>query len=390
MNRVVIRTFILLCALFVIFDIAELVVRYEKPQIPFSKAMSLSHTYFASDSHQPFTLQKNYHGQMANEYNDYNVPITTNSQGYRGKEFSSAKPNTVKRILILGDSQTFGVGMTDDHTYPAILEKQLTNRYKNIEVINAGYTDGFSPDSYYVYVKNKGLSLSPDAIVLGLFVWNDITDLSETVWDKIDTNGLPEKISSCCRMVDNGMLRNKHIAFEYRYPVLRESHVFILLIRTLRQQFHLFQAPIDLVAKREYFQGCILQESCIWQFRDEEAKTYQVIHAIKSLADLHGIPFSVVLFPVDIQLYPYPTALENYGTMFWTPSAENPEFIQKRIGENITAMNIPFIDLYPIFDHARDRGYPFFLYDAHLNVLGNQIAAESIEEFLTSQLDFLR
>jgi hypothetical protein len=36
--------------------------------------------------------------------------------------------------------------------------------------VNAGYTDGHSPDDYYLYLKNYGLDLNPDFIVLSFFI----------------------------------------------------------------------------------------------------------------------------------------------------------------------------------------------------------------------------
>lgn len=67
----------------------------------------------------------------------YNI----NSFGFRGKEFSREKEKGVYRIIAIGDSCTFGVGVSsDEYTYPVLLEKKLNRRLKDkkIEVINAG------------------------------------------------------------------------------------------------------------------------------------------------------------------------------------------------------------------------------------------------------------
>ena len=47
-------------------------------------------------------------------------------------------PANPKRILILGDSLTEGIGLDEARTYPRILEKKLKDRNHNIEVINGG------------------------------------------------------------------------------------------------------------------------------------------------------------------------------------------------------------------------------------------------------------
>lgn len=380
MNKLFFRILILIGSLIILFDISEIIVRIIKPQITYSKAMEFSGSYLSSDPLLPFSLRKNYQGVMQGMYGEYSAPIRTNSLGYRGPEFPEKKPPGTTRILILGDSMTFGIGVSDNETYPSKTETILQRTHPNVEIINAGYADGFSPDSYYVYLKNRGLALDPDAIVVEFFVWNDITDLSETVWPVTDAGGLPEKVTSCCRIVDNGILRNKSIPLKYRYPLFRESHLFILLTSQVKP-------PAELVPKRDLLQGCILSVGCIYRFATEEQRTYSVIHAMKQLADSRGIPFSVVLFPVDMQLYP--DAATKYGFLVAHPDPNDPEFIQKRIEEKLVSFGVPYLDLYPVFDSSRDRGYPFFKSDGHLNVGGNQIAAEAISAFLTDRLGFL-
>jgi len=51
--------------------------------------------------------------------------LSINSHGFRGKEFSIAKPDDVIRVLTLGASSTFGFFNKDDETYPYLLEQRL-------------------------------------------------------------------------------------------------------------------------------------------------------------------------------------------------------------------------------------------------------------------------
>ena len=57
--------------------------------------------------------------------------VSTNSQGFRSPEIQANKSGL--RILCLGDSVTFGWGVEEEESYPALLAKSL-----NAEVINAG------------------------------------------------------------------------------------------------------------------------------------------------------------------------------------------------------------------------------------------------------------
>ncbi len=52
-------------------------------------------------------------------------PVHINSHGTRGREFQTEKPTNSFRILSLGDSRTFGWGLSEGETYSGILESLL-------------------------------------------------------------------------------------------------------------------------------------------------------------------------------------------------------------------------------------------------------------------------
>jgi lysophospholipase L1-like esterase len=61
-----------------------------------------------------------------------------NPEGYRGPAVSDVRDPSVLRILSLGDSTTYGVGVESDQTYSAFLEGMLNDQSCRAEVINAG------------------------------------------------------------------------------------------------------------------------------------------------------------------------------------------------------------------------------------------------------------
>ena len=72
--------------------------------------------------------------------NQQSQSITINSQGFRGDEFFSNKPDSVYRIFMIGGSTIFGYGATSDQTtIPGYVQQFFENNYENItiEVINA-------------------------------------------------------------------------------------------------------------------------------------------------------------------------------------------------------------------------------------------------------------
>ncbi|MBI4663797.1 MAG: SGNH/GDSL hydrolase family protein [Verrucomicrobia bacterium] len=96
-------------------------------------------------------------------------PVRVNSQGTRGPEFAAAKPTDTVRILSLGDSRTFGWGLSEKECYSEVLGRLLqekAGRLPKIEVINAG-VNGWSYSQMHVYFREVALRYHPDLVILG-------------------------------------------------------------------------------------------------------------------------------------------------------------------------------------------------------------------------------
>ncbi len=99
----------------------------------------------------------------------------SNSFGFRGKEFPREKKEGVYRIIAIGDSCTFGVGVSsDEHAYPALLEKKLNETIKNrrFEVINAGIPGYLCLQSLISFLTEL-VDYNPDMIIVSTG-WNDL------------------------------------------------------------------------------------------------------------------------------------------------------------------------------------------------------------------------
>ena len=105
---------------------AEYLTRKFAPQTIYNFAKNRSFAIFQEDNNIPFTLQpnvKNY--RFTSNMVEFSNLVSTNSYGFRGKEISQEKPRDVYRILLLGDSMTFGWGVEDDQTFSYIAEEKL-------------------------------------------------------------------------------------------------------------------------------------------------------------------------------------------------------------------------------------------------------------------------
>ncbi len=105
-------------------------------------------------------------------WNDNNVP--NNSKGYRDREYSFEKPANIFRILVLGDSQTFGQGLKSiNDTWHKKLEYLINLGFKSprFEIISlAG--KGWNTDTQLFELFRKGFKYNPDLILIG-FNLND-------------------------------------------------------------------------------------------------------------------------------------------------------------------------------------------------------------------------
>lgn len=91
------------------------------------------------------------------------VVWSSNSWGFRGKEFSVEKPRDTIRIIALGASTTEG-STADDETYPHFLEQILKSKGYNVEVINAGH-HGQNIDDLLAIYKEGVLTINPDIVI---------------------------------------------------------------------------------------------------------------------------------------------------------------------------------------------------------------------------------
>ena len=90
----------------------------------------------------------------------------TNSKGLRGsREFSYERPDGMRRILLLGDSFTYGYGVGDEEVYAARLAALLPDW----EILNLG-VNGYGTDQQYLYWLEEGRRYAPQVVLLGYYV----------------------------------------------------------------------------------------------------------------------------------------------------------------------------------------------------------------------------
>jgi hypothetical protein len=121
--------------------------------------------FFLTDAVRGQRLAANYTGWFAG------VPVHINRLELRDpREYDLAKRPHTFRILMLGDSVTFGHGSVSEHSYPYLLEQRLEAWRSDVdwEVWNAA-VPGYNTSQELAQLLEVGPRFQPDLVVVGFF-----------------------------------------------------------------------------------------------------------------------------------------------------------------------------------------------------------------------------
>ncbi|HSR49656.1 MAG TPA: hypothetical protein VLV83_02440 [Acidobacteriota bacterium] len=149
-----------------LFTAAELALRWAAQD---DSAESRDHVMMTE--RLPITFKPGFQGTI------WGKTFRTNHYGFRGEEdFPADKPADELRVLSLGDSIGFGLGIPARDHYTKVAQRRLQPRSrKRLRIINAG-GQGYSPSSYAVSLQTQGMDLKPDVVVIEIELCNDVTD----------------------------------------------------------------------------------------------------------------------------------------------------------------------------------------------------------------------
>jgi hypothetical protein len=90
--------------------------------------------------------------------------VHSNGAGMRGRREYALEPGAALRVVVLGDSFTFGQCVGDDETFAARLEQRIAPG----EVLNLA-VHGYGHDQMLLRLRRDGLPYHPDVVLLGFF-----------------------------------------------------------------------------------------------------------------------------------------------------------------------------------------------------------------------------
>ncbi|RMD99393.1 MAG: SGNH/GDSL hydrolase family protein [Deltaproteobacteria bacterium] len=269
--------------------------------------------------------------------------------GIRGESPEVPKPAETFRILVLGDSVTFGFGVAQEDTYPRRLEQALQARFpdRRVEVINAG-VGGYSIYNETGWMEEYGMSLAPDAVLVG-FCMNDVDDpYFHFSHHTLETLGAlpPAAIPDPARM---------------RPPTLWSRLYLPRLTIVL----------LDLL-RGEGGEGHRLYEEAVQALSDPASPQWVWLRErygeLSARLDRAGIPFGVLLFPLAYQIAPQNLHPEPFGLL----------------SSYFREEGIPALDLRSAFRGGKSS--EFFLDVTHLSETGHARSAQAVASWMIREL----
>ncbi len=265
------------------------------------------------------------------------------SGGYRDDEHARAKPPGVRRVLSLGDSFAWGVGVEFEDTYPRRIERSLNRRGEAWEVINLALR-GMNTVMEAAQLRDTGLAYDPDVVVVG-YVLNDA---EEAVAAAARQAGYAEEMQK--RKAEK---RRRQVEGE---PLLERSTLY----RWVRQRLLATGANRRSIA--DYLR----------MYADEAPGWMATQKALRDMGELcraRGIPLVVLIFPK--------LALPSVGMSLDDryPFAA----IQAEVARAAAAAGAEVVDLLPVY-----RGLRWELLvadgvdDEHPNEIAHRIAAGAL------------
>jgi lysophospholipase L1-like esterase len=292
------------------------------------------------------TYREPWYERLIGEQLNTGIRYRLNSAKLRDDEISDPKPAGERRLLILGDSFTFGEGVPDDDAiFPNLLEHRLDDDARahgigTVDVLNGGIPGSLTSDWIALWDRVSE-RYRPDALLVVFFLR-----------DGTRTASIPEFFG---KIRDEILNRNHHSVMythSYLYRVLRDRmdrrSVGDRYTRTFLDSY--FGSEADTAEWR-------LAQRNLLRLRDRARE--------------RSLPMGLVVFPILVELGP------NYPF----------QAICREIAEFARSNGIPVHDLLPAFLGQDGPALWVSAFNQHPNARGHRIAADAMYPFVRGLLE---
>jgi lysophospholipase L1-like esterase len=326
---------------------------------------------------------------------EFKVNVKINSQGLRNRETPFAKPEGVTRILVLGDSMTEGIQVSEEQTFCSVLESMLNKATeRKYEVINTGVAH-FGTANELLYYQNEGYKYQADLVILAFLTTNDITD---NVYEfRGNKPYFVLNANEQLELHDFPASADTSLWNQFKLWLGQNSQLYNFVSRTIHSQFPSIVRSLQSLGIARNDPGSpanaaddIDVDFLVYADRDDPmwdkawALTRKLIVQLKIESEKHNAQFFVVVFSPqfvhvrEVHWQEYMDAIPAMKDLKW--DIDKPD---RLIAQILQAEQIPYIQTIPYFQFAaKQNDTPlYFPADGHLTAAGHELAAQLILDY---------
>lgn len=288
-----------------------------------------------SNENLPYLMESNQLLKSA-----YKKTIFINKYGYRDS-LSKQYFKDAYRIMVLGDSSTFGWGLNFEETYPHFLKNELMKKNKkNIEVFNLGHP-GFNLIDYYKLCLEAQKKIKFNLIVIGI----NSNDYQTLKLDLFIQDGIAREYNS--------------IWYKIRIPStilikLRDSSLYLTIRNAYKNIKQIFKSNSELNYKIDPKAT-----------NESKKKIFSILSEFGNIASENKIPIYMVYWPVAIEMK--------------NKSHKYPEFLDLLKDASKRYNNVFFYDIFNDFVNSKQEIYNKFDL-VHPSKYGHSLIAKKLAE----------
>lgn len=273
-------------------------------------------------------------------------PVVTNVFGFRDdRDWVVPRPAGVLRVMVLGDSLTFGNAEAFENIYSKVLERRLNRTLGSIEVVNVS-AGGWNTGNEVAFFLQEGRQYDPSILVLGFYPNDWVSP------PRPDASATPVELSPDAR-VEGRPPWLRWLPYSAIYFLKRSATVMYLRDRLAVAT----SSGPDFVSK-------LLLNKVDLNKNPAVAYTLSELLRLKQACDERGIPVVIASIPPV--------------NLFWLP--KRPVGYVEHLRRFSEVYGISFVDLAKEFWEAGDwRRLYMYPWDNHLSVEGHRLVAAQLE-----------
>ena len=288
---------------------------------------------------------------------EFTAHYVVNGRGFRDRTVEERpRQMDARRILLLGDSFTFGIGSDYDAIWPTIFEQTLKTQGHHVEVLNAG-VPGYDTRTELQFLKHNWAALTPDLVVLVLLPHDLFTNAPL----------LPDDTATVAQDVI--------VSDDEKAPML---HVVTLLQRIVLQNDWLYNQVYRNTGRARFFK-MKPDETVRQQYQTTEA----LLRRIHAFCRKRDVPFVVFTVPQQFQVL---AEANRYDA-----GSIDVRAVDRAVARLAAQAGFPHLAALDtlVQVYSRDRVPLYYRLDGHLTPRGNRIVGQYVAEHF-QQLSAIR